>query len=211
MKTLISVLSLLVFVPLAAEAAVLPCPSEDAEPALEMKTAAGPSLEICGFEDHEVKAPKGTRVFSDFKIFFTADKTPAELWKSDEGDSYFVRVNGERGLEVEELWFFTEKPTAVTRREVTCTADACAVSEPKCIYKAKAKAYPKALANFNKKLKENKLKDDGEELLDQIFAQALGGDKDSKAFYEKAPAGLTPDLIDVFESNKKDLSLSCPK
>lgn len=196
---------------LSAMAAIQPCPSEDSEPALEMKTAAGPSLEVCGFEDHDVKAPKDTHTFSDFSIFATKDKTPEKIWTSSESETYWVRVNGQRGLEVEELWFFTDNPVAGLRREVVCTADACTVSEPKCIYKAKKNAFPKALASFNKKLKDGKLKDDGEELLDQIFAQALAGDKSATAFYEKAPAGLTPDLTEVFEGNKKKLSLQCTK
>ncbi len=177
-----------------------------------MKTASGVSLQVCGFEDNEVKAPKGTHTFSGFSIFSVkAGSPPVKIYTSDEDETYWVRASGQRGLEVEELWFFTDDPVAGLRREVTCTADTCSVSEPKCIYKAKKNPFPKAIAKFNQKLKEGKLKDDGEELIDQIFAQALGGDKAALAFYEKAPAGLSPDLVDIFETNKKKLTTACPK
>lgn len=209
--TVLSAISIIYSFSTPAFAVVHPCPSEDSEPALEMTTSAGPTLEVCGFEDHEVKAPKGTRVFSDFAIYATPDKTPVKVFDAEDDETYYVRVNGERGLEVEELWFFNDKPIPAVRREITCVGDVCTASEPKCIYKLNKNAFPKAVATFTKKAKEGKLKEDGEELLDQIFVQTLAGDKAAKAFYEKPHEGLSPELIDVFETNKKKLSLVCPK
>jgi hypothetical protein len=150
-------------------------------------------------------------VFADFAVYATPDKTPVKVFDAEDDETYYVRVNGERGLEIEELWFFNDKPVPGTRREITCVGDLCTASDPKCIYKAKKNAFPKAVATFNKKMKEGKLKDHGEELLDQIFAQSLSGDKAAKAFYEKPPEGLTPDLVEVLEANKKKLGFVCPK
>lgn len=202
---------LLVAVTVPGRAAVVPCPSDDSEPALEMTTSAGPTLEVCGFEDHEIKAPKGTRVFADFAVYATPDKTPVKVYSAEDDETYFVRVNGERGLEIDELWFFNDKPAPAVRREITCVGDVCSASEPKCIYKVKKNPFPKAVATFSKKMKDGKIKEDGEELLDQIFVQTLAGDKAAKAFYEKPPEGLTPELIVILEANKKKLNLVCPK
>lgn len=204
-----SLVHLFVFISSVA-GTVQPCPSEDSEPALEMKTAVGPSLQVCGFEDHDVKLPNGARAFADFSVFYTTKSSPQKVFTSEVDETYGVRVNGQRGLEVEELWFFSDRPVAGIRREIFCEGEVCKVSEPKCVYKSKRSPFPKALATFERRLKEGKLKDDGEELIDQIFAQALSGDKNALAFYQQSPAGLPADLAEVYEGNKKKLSLKCP-
>ena len=187
-----------------------PCPSEDAEPALQVKTSIGAILELCGFEDHEASGSKGDRAFSDFSIFLRSgkDKIPQKIFESQEAETYWVRVKNKDILEIDELWFFSETPDVGLRQEISCsTSDKCEVTAPKCIYSSKKALFPKAVKNFLRKMREGKLKDDGEEALDQIFAQALVGDKDAKKFFEKAPAGLPKDLQDIYDSNKKKLSL----
>ena len=54
-------------------------------------------------------------------------------------------------------------------------------------------------------MKKGKWDEDSEELLDQIFGQAVTGDKKAIEFYAKAPAGLDVAMSEAFATNKKKL------
>lgn len=145
-----------------------------------------------------------------------ANGTPSSFdslkaFSSDPNETYWVKAVPNKGLEIEELWFFTEKPTPAFRQEITCTKDACAAGAPKCILKMKPNPFPKALRDFKRRLAAGTLKDDGEELLDQIFAQAFTGNKEAKEFYAAAPAKLDPELSETFTANQKKLAAGCYK
>lgn len=184
------------------------CPGADDEAALQFKTEAGPTVIVCGFEDHEVQSPTGKRAFSDFTVYFTVDdkKEPQKLFSSDVAETFWIKPVETKSLELEEVWFFSEQPKPALWREITCTADACSVSAAKCVFSMKANSFPKALAEFEKKLKSKKLDDNDEELLDQIWAQALLGDTKAKDFYNAPVSGLNENLKEVFDSNKKKLA-----
>ncbi len=134
-----------------------------------------------------------------------------KAFTSNPNETYWVKPLGDRGLEVEELWFFTEKPTPALKQEITCENNVCSASAPKCILKMKPNPFPKALAEFKRRSAANSLKDDGEELLDQIFAQAFLGNKEAKDFYANPPAKLDPALNEAFMANQKKLSIGCQK
>lgn len=200
------ILPLLLFFSLRAGAEG--CPGVDSEAALTVKTEAGPTLILCGFEDHEVASPTGKRAFSDFTIYFFSEsnKEPQKLFSSEVAETFWAKSNSGKGLELEEVWFFAEQPKPALWREIVCEAGKCSVSEPKCVFQMKPNPFPKALAEFQKKLKAKKLEEDGEELLDQIWAQALLGDKSAFQFYQDPITGLDENLTEVFQSNKKKLS-----
>ncbi len=187
------------------------CPGEDDDPAFLVKTTAGPSLFLCGFEDREVKAAKGKRSYTDFDIYFVteASKEPHKVFSGESSETYWAKAIPGKGIELEELWFFSEEPRAALQSMVSCTAEACKVSEEKCIFKMKRNPFPKALAEFKKKSAAGKITDEGEELIDQIFAQALTGDKAAKEFYSSEPKGLDPALKEVFTTNQSKLKLGC--
>ena len=192
------------------------CPGADSEPALSVKTEAGPTLALCGFEDHEVVSPTGKRAFSEFTIYYTTptNKQPQKLFNSEVAETFWAKPNEGKGLELEEVWFFSEQPKPALSRQITCEAEKCSVGDAKCVFTMKPNPFPKALPDFEKKRKTNALEQDGEELLDQIWAQALLGDKNSQTFYHGTAAGLDENLTEVFESNKKKLTdlktLNCP-
>lgn len=198
-------LVLLFAVPLWAQ-----CPGEDAEPAISVKTGTGPTIFLCGFEDREVSR-KGKRAFADFTVYYSTPKqtTPQKVFSSEPSETYWVKAIPNKAMQFEELWFFSEKPQPAIRREVTCNAGSCQVSDPKCVLKMKSKPFPKALAEFQKRSAEGSLKDDGEDLIDQIFAEAFTGDKAAKEFYAKEPAGLDPALLEAFSTNRKKLEQGC--
>jgi hypothetical protein len=186
------------------------CPGENDEPAISVKTEAGPTLIVCGFEDHEVKAGKDKRAFTDFSIYSAVgEKTPQKVFSGESSETYWIQSLTKKGLQLEELWFFSDDPKPAIQRQITCTAEACAVGEPKCIFKMKRNPFPKALAEFKKKASAGKLGEDGEELLDQIFAQAITGDKAAKEFYSKDPGQLDSAMTEVFKGNQEKLKLSC--
>ena len=140
--------------------------------------------------------------------------TPFESLKafaSDPNETYWVKEIPGKGLEIEELWFFSERPTPALKQEITCTADACTATAQKCILKMKPNPFPKALAEFKKRTAAVTLKDDGEELIDQIFAQAFLGDRAAKDFYATQPANLDPALVEAFTTNQKKLAVGCKK
>lgn len=172
-----------------------------------MKTEAGPTLVLCGYEDHEVVSPTGKRAFSEFTVYYSteAKPEPQKLFSSEVAETFWARADGGKLLELEEVWFFSEQPKPAIRREITCTAEECKVSDAKCVFSMKANPFPKALADFEKKRKTKEIEDEGEELLDQIWAQALLGDKAAQTFYETEQAGLDENLTEVFQSNKKKL------
>lgn len=143
-----------------------------------------------------------------------ATPTPFDSLKafaSDPNETYWIKQIPGKGLELEELWFFSEKPTPALKQEVTCTADSCGTSAQKCILKMKSNSFPKALANFRKRSAAGTLTDDGEELIDQIFAQAFLGDRAAKDFYATQPANLDPSLVEAFTANKKKLEVGCKR
>jgi len=140
--------------------------------------------------------------------------TPFESLKafaSDPNETYWVKEVPGKGLEIEELWFFSERPTPALKQEITCTADACTATAQKCMLKMKPNPFPKALAEFKKRMAASTLKDDGEELIDQIFAQAFLGDRAAKDFYATPPANLDPALAEAFTTNQKKLAVGCKK
>jgi len=209
MKSLL--LSPLFVLSLLSAPAMALCPGEDPEPSLSLKTEAGPTVFICGFEDREVVSPKGKRAFSDFTVYFNSAKQPAAqiIFTTDAADTYWAKMIPKKGLELEELWFFSEKPQPALSREITCSADSCQISEAKCVLKMKTNPFPKALPEFQKRSAAGTLKDDGEDLIDQIFAQAFMGDKAAKEFYAKDPVGLSPALLEAFTANRKKLEQGC--
>ncbi len=175
---------------------------------MSVKTEAGPTLALCGFEDHEVVSPTGKRAFSEFVIYYTtaSNKEPQKLFSSEIAETFWAKATEGKGLELEEVWFFSEQPKPAIWREITCDAEKCTLSDAKCVFSMKSNPFPKALAEFEKKKKAKKLEEDGEELLDQIWAQALLGDKAAQTFYTADAKGLDENLTEVFDSNKKKLS-----
>ncbi len=184
------------------------CPGVDDEPALSVTTTAGPTLILCGFEDHEVQSPTGKRAFSEFTIYYTTatNKEPQKLFTSEVAETFWAKPVEGKGLELEEVWFFVEQPKPALFREVSCVAESCTLGPPKCVFQMKTNPFPKALGEFETKKKKNELAEDGEELLDQIWAQALLGDKPAQTFYSGVSEGLDENLTEVFDSNKKKLA-----
>jgi hypothetical protein len=194
----------------ALPASAQSCPGENDEPAISVKTEAGPTLIVCGFEDHEVKAAKDKRAFTDFGVYAAVgEKTPQKIFSAESSETYWIQSLTKKGLQLEELWFFSDDPKPAIQKQITCTAETCAVGEAKCIFKMKKNPFPKALAAFKKKAAAGKLGEDGEELLDQIFAQAITGDKAAKEFYSKDPGQLDPAMAEVFKGNQEKLKLDC--
>ena len=124
--------------------------------------------------------------------------------------AYFVwsRVHGARRVR-----FFSDKPEPALLRQVNCSAESCSLTPPKCVLKLRKNPYPKALANYHKHPPDD-LGDHGEDIIDQIFAQALSGDAAALKFFEVAPAHLDGRLDEVFDSDKRKLKqaleLHCP-
>jgi hypothetical protein len=201
---------LFAFVFTALPASAQSCPGENDEPAISVKTEAGPTLIVCGFEDHEVKTAKDKRAFSDFNIYaVVGEKAPQKVFSGESSETYWIQALTKKGLQLEELWFFSDDPKPAIRREITCTAETCTLGEQTCIFKMKKNPFPKALAEFKKKSAAGKLGEDGEELLDQIFAQAVTGNKAAKEFYSHDPGQLDPAMAEVFKGNQEKLKLSC--
>lgn len=186
------------------------CPGADDEPALSVKTKAGPTLTLCGFEDHEIKAQKGRRAFSEFTVFATAKESadPQRVYSSEGGDTHWARALPGGALELEELWFFADKPHPAIARTFTCDAQGCQASATKCVLTLKKNVFPKSLATLEKRLKKKEnVGEDGEDLLDEVWAQALTGDPKALAFYEaEPPAGLDSTLTEVFAGNRVKLN-----
>lgn len=191
------------------------CPGEDTEAALSLSVGEGSSLVVCGFEDHDVKAPKGKRTFSDFTVYLDKKDggSPKAVFASEESETYWVSPLTEgHGLEIQELWFFSEAPMPALGRKVICEKDACVTSKNRCIYKLKPNPFPQALAEFESRKANQSLQDDGEELLDQIFAQAIMGEKKAERFYKgEPPKGLSAELLSTFKGNQKKLRDGCEK
>lgn len=186
------------------------CPGENDEPAISVKTEAGPTLLVCGFEDREVKSPKGKRAFTDFDVYaVVANKGPEKIFSGEAADTYWVTALPKKGLQLEELWFFSDEPKPAIKSEITCVERECKRGEEKCVFKMKKNPFPKALAEFKKKSESKILGEDGEELMDQIFAQAVTGDKAAKEFYAADHKELDPALSDIFKSNQAKLKLDC--
>lgn len=183
------------------------CLDGDDDPALKVKTDSGHSLVVCGFEDHDVKTTEGKRAFADFTVYSvrTKDKKSSKVFESGASETFWIKPVKNKGLELEELWFFSEEPKPALWQEILCDDSGCKLSQAKCVFKMKPNSFPRALSEFEKARKAGDLSDDGEELLDQIWAQALTGDKAAQKFYNGKQTGLDESLMEVFESNKKKL------
>lgn len=192
------------------------CPGGNAEEEAPLKVRAGGgrSLLVCGFEDREIERPKGWQAYADFVVYSAKDSVlePEKVFVSDAGDTHWVRAVKGKGFELDEVWIFAEKPYAAIRRVITCKDSGCSVSDTKCTFKMKRNPFPKALAEL--KSHKGKLGDKGEELLAEIWAQALTGDKDALEFYDGKAEELPATFREEFEANKAKLALAkqlkCP-
>lgn len=192
----------------SARAFAQACPVDDTEAPIKLTTPAG-QLVVCGFEDRDVPSVKGRRAFSDFEIFVTGEgKAPVKLFASEESETYWLKEIPAKGVEIEELWIFGDKPQAAFRREITCAAK-CELSAVKCAFKKGSNPFPKVLTQFQKRHAEGKLGEDGEEMIDKIFAQAMTGDAAAKGFFSSPPDKLDKILAETFASNKRKLEAGC--
>lgn len=191
------------------------CPGEDPEPALSVKLTEGPGLALCGFEDNEVVSPTGKRTFTDFTIYYTTtdSKTPRKIFTPEVAETYWVSPTT-NGLLLEEVWFFVEQPKPALRREIKCAGDKCELGKIECVFDLTPKLFPDSLEKFDKKKAEGELEEEGEDLLDEIWAEALTGDAKAREFYAGTQTGLDSNLAEIFASNKKKLSelltVHCP-
>ena len=195
-----------------ALAAAANCPGADDEPALSVKTKAGPTLILCGFEDHEIKAEKGRRAFSEFQVYAVIKDgaEPQKVYASEGGDTHWASVTPDHALLLEELWIFADKPHAAVARPVKCAADGCHVERQTCVLNIKKNIFPKALPTLTRRLKMKKpVGEDAEDLLDEVWAQALTGDPKATAFYDApVPPELDSTLSEVFAGNLIKLKLA---
>lgn len=200
-----SFLLLMTAIPFYARAEA--CLGGDDDPALKIKTDSGYSLVVCGFEDHDVKTVDGKHAFADFTVYSInpKDKSPSKVFESGTSETFWIKPVKNKGLELEELWFFSEEPKPALRQEISCDDSGCKLSQTKCVFKMRPNSFPRALSQFEKARKAGNLNDEGEELLDQIWAQALTGDKAAQRFYNGKQQGLDESLAEVFESNRKKL------
>ncbi|NJL25575.1 MAG: hypothetical protein HC902_10655 [Calothrix sp. SM1_5_4] len=178
------------------------CPGTGDEPLMSVKTKAGPTLVVCGYEDHEVTTPKGKRAFSEFTVGAALDEDkPAEVVFSAGGtDTFWIKSVPGKGFELEELWSFDDTPRPAIWREVTCEAGKCAPSPGKCVLKLKRNPFPKALSALQARLNSKSPDESDEALMDQVWAQALSGDKEAQAFFERRPAGFDAALTEAYDS-----------
>lgn len=207
MKKIMVIFGLLLSLPVSAQQ----CPGDDPEPAMTVKTKEGLTVFLCGFEDRDVPGSAGKRAFSEFEVYYSSpkDEEAKKIFTSESSETYWVRAEPGKGLSLEELWFFSDKPQSAFRRDVICNRETCSLSEAKCILKMKKNPFPKALGEFRKRLAAGNLGEEGEDLIDQIFAQAFLGDKAAIDFYGKFPEKLDPSLQEAFSSNKKKLDTGC--
>lgn len=183
------------------------CLSGDDDPAMKVKAANGITLVVCGFEDREVKSPKGKRAFADFTIYAQIPnvKEPQKVFMSGASETFWIKGVEGKGFQLEELWFFSDEPKAALWQEITCESSSCKVSSGKCVFKMKPNSFPNAIKKFEKLRAKGKIEEDGEEILDQIWAQALTGDTKAQKFYDSGIEGVSPSLMEVFNSNKAKL------
>lgn len=170
------------------------CPGEDNEPALKHKTAAGPELILCGNAGED-----GT--YTDFKVYAwpAGAKQGTEVFASDVDVLYTVS----KDMKIVEQWTIGESLAPAVERGITCTKDKCQVAAPKCAWKMKKNPFPKALAALKKGAKD----EEGEDLLDQVLAQAIGGDKAALEFFAHPPK-FDASLADSFAHDKQNLELA---
>jgi hypothetical protein len=188
------------------------CPGADDEPALSVKTKAGPTLILCGFEDHEIKAERGRRAFSEFQVYAVPkpDATPEKVYASEGGDTHWASVTPDKTLLLEELWIFADKPHAAIARPIACAASACKVERETCVLNLRKNMFPKSLPTLHRRLKSKKpVGEDAEDLLDEVWAQALTGETKAAEFYDApVPAELDSTLGEVFAGNLIKLKLA---
>ena len=188
------------------------CPGADDEPAMMIKTKPGPTLMLCGFEDHEIRAQQGRRAFSEFQVYAVnaAGAEPVKVYGSEGGDTHWAHVTSGHTLQLEELWFFADKPHAAVAREITCTAEGCRLEKQTCVLALKKNMFPKALPTLSRRLKSKKpVGEDAEDLLDEVWAQALSGDPKATAFYDApVPPELDSTLSEVFNGNLIKIKLA---
>ncbi len=93
-KRMLKGYSLSVVTLFALQAQAQSCPGADEEPALKVKTDAGPVLLLCGFEEREVIPSKNRRTFTDFTVYSWAEKSPdlQKVFTSDPADTYWAHL-----------------------------------------------------------------------------------------------------------------------
>jgi hypothetical protein len=190
------------------------CPSGD-DPALVQKITDKHQLVLCGYEDHEFPEEKGQRAFSDFKLLsFVGDKSTT-VYTSDEGETFLIGLHP-KGMTLIEVWEVGDKSLPAVSHDVVCENDSCKITSSKCILKAPRNPYPTALKDLEGKMKKGKLKSDAEDLVDNVFAQAAGGDAAATQFLTRAqlPKGFEGANAEAWTEAHKRIQLlqklKCP-
>lgn len=160
------------------------CPSGD-DPAISQKISEKLNVILCGFEDHDFPEEAGQRAFSDFKIFSVSGGKPVQIYASEEGETQLVTANP-KGLTLVEVWEVGDKSIPALSRELVCEGEVCKFQEAKCVLKAPKNPFPQALGELEAMIKKGKVKTEAEDLVDKVFAQALGGDKSAGKFFAAA-------------------------
>lgn len=167
------------------------CPDGD-EPPLVHGLGDDLQLVVCGYEDHDFPAEGNLRAFSEFAVHTAkGEDVGPKIYSSPEGLTQFI-ADTAKGFAMTEVWEVGDKMLPSLKRELTCVGSQCKVGPPTCVLKAPKNPYPKALSEVQLKLKKGKKNSVSEEEIDNVFAQAMGGDKEAAKFF----TGSQPKLLD---------------
>lgn len=195
------------------------CPSEWAgnpEPVLMVSQPGMPTLLVCSERDFDhLKNDAGKVELSMFKILTKTSvlAKPEILFDSKNENENYRIIPIEHGVQVSELYEFNSNRIPLLSFPVRCSSAGCRRGKKVCVIPERAKnPFPKALAEWRKRIDTA----DGtavsgetpfDELVDQLFEQALTGDlKSFRAFDRGDTAEKLPrDAKKIFLSHQRAL------
>jgi hypothetical protein len=195
------------------------CPSEWAgnpEPVVKITQKGMPTLLVCSERDFERQKTGAEKIeLSLFKVLALTSRgaKPEVFFDSKNENEVYRIIPLEAGVQISEQYEFRSKRIPLLSFSVKCTEAGCRRGRKGCVIPERAKnPHPKALNEWKKRIDEVEKADvTGEtpldELVDQLFEQALTGDLKAYLSFDRAdtPEKLPRDAKKLYLAHQKAL------
>jgi hypothetical protein len=195
----------------ASETKLCPGSSEIADaPKMRLISKAGPTLMICGFEEVAPKEARKKRSLSEMKIYsIVKNEAPRLIFESSSLETHWLRELPKEGVALDEIWQVAGRQFAALKFEIRCKASGCEAEPPHCGDTAPRHPFPHVMKELEKPTRSKAAAVARLDILiEQAFAEALGGNEKAQAYFldRPEPESLDGAFAEDFHRMKKHLA-----
>lgn len=195
------------------------CPSEyfgNPEPILKITQSGAPSLLVCSSRDFDL--PKGgveKLLLTTFKVISLTGRTaqPEIFFDSKNEEETYRIIPLEQGVQISERYTTKKGEIPLLSFSVKCSEKGCRRGRKVCVIPKKEKnPFPHALDDWKKRIHKSEGVEVGgeaplDELVDQLFEQALSGDQNAFRAFDQSDTleKLPRDAKKIYQSHSRAL------